>query len=112
MSSGLLTRSVLYASTRVPGVRRIPALKLLAAAELAMLTFDHFGRLERGERRRLLELIKIGRGRRRNLSESERAELATLIARVEPRLLAGHAMQKLSPVPLPRRLLFGPAKPR
>jgi hypothetical protein len=67
-------------------------------------------RLDRHERQRLIELTRAGRGRRRNLSEAEREELAVLIAKVEPRLLAGHAVQKLSPLPLPRRLVYGPRK--
>ena len=84
--------------------------KLLAAAELAILARNHVLFLDRGERRRLLELIRIGRGRRRNLSEPERDELSDLVAKLEPRLLAGHAVDKLSPVPIPRRLVYGSRK--
>ena len=84
--------------------------KLLAAAEIAMLARDHALLLDRGERRRLLELVRIGRGRRRNLSEPERDELTDLVAKLEPRLLAGHAVYKLSPVPIPRRLVYGSRK--
>jgi hypothetical protein len=103
-------RSVGHAVNRVPGLRRVPVLKLLAAAEVAMLARDHLMRLDRDQRQRLIELARKGRGRRRNLSEAEREELAMLIAKVEPRLLAGHAVQKLSPLPLPRRLVYGPRK--
>jgi hypothetical protein len=85
-------------------------LKVLAAAEIAMLAHDHVTRLDREERRRLVELIRIGHGRRRNLSDDERAELETLVARIEPRLLAGHAVAKLSPVPIPRRIVYGPRR--
>ncbi len=85
----------------------MPLLKLLAVAEVALLARDHIMRLSPNERRRLVELARIGRGRRHNLSEAEREELAVLIASMEPRLLAGHAVQKMSPVPLPRRLLYG-----
>jgi hypothetical protein len=86
----------------------VPVLKLLAAAEIALLARDHIMRLDRHERQRLVELVRIGRGRRGNLSEAERAELAGLIARIEPRLLAGQAVATLSPLPLPRRLVYGP----
>jgi hypothetical protein len=86
----------------------VPVLKLLAAAEIASLARDHIMRLDRHERQRLVELVRIGRGRRGKLSEAERAELAGLIARIEPRLLAGHAVKTLSPLPLPRRLVYGP----
>jgi hypothetical protein len=86
--------------------------RLLAAAELAMLAREHFSRLSPADRHRLVELIRIGRGRRSNLSEPEREELAALIARMEPRLLAGHMVEKLSPLPLPRRLVYGSASRR
>ena len=87
-------------------------LKLLAAAEIAMLARDHVLLLDSGERRRLLQLIRIGHGRRRNLSDPERDELAELVAKMEPRLLAGHAVDRLSPVPIPRRFVYGPRKRR
>jgi hypothetical protein len=93
--------------SRVPGLRRVPVLKVLAAAEIALLAHDHVTRLDRHERRRLLELIRIGRGRRRNLSEAEQEELTTLVAKMQPRQLAGMAVDKLSPVPIPKRLIYG-----
>jgi hypothetical protein len=77
-----------------------------------MLARDHVLLLDRRERRRLFELIRIGRGRRRNLSEPERDELADLVAKMEPRLLAGHTVDRLSPFPIPRRLVYGPRKKR
>jgi hypothetical protein len=85
----------------------VPVLKLLAAANIALLTRDHVMRLRPYERKRLVELVRIGASRRRNLSEAERHELAMLIARMEPRLLAGHAVDEFSPFPLPRRLVYG-----
>jgi hypothetical protein len=103
-------RPVTYAAGHVPGLKRLPVLKLLAAAEIALLAHDHLMRLNPDERRRLVALVRAGHGRRRNLSEAERDELATLIANMEPRLLAGAAADKLSPVPLPRRLVYGPRR--
>lgn len=85
-------------------------LKLLAAAEIALLVRDHFLRLDARERRRLVELVRKGRGRRRSLSDTEREELAVLIGRMEPRLLVGRAAQNLSPLHLPRRLVYGPGR--
>ncbi len=107
MPRGLTTRALLYATDRVPGVRRLPVLKLLVAAELALLAHEHVTRLTPYERRRVLALIGHGRGRRRNLSPAEREELATLIARMEPRMLFGRTVDRLSPVPLPSLLLYG-----
>jgi hypothetical protein len=41
------------------------------------------------------------------LTERERDELARLAAKAEPRLFLGLVVDKLSPVPLPKRLVFG-----
>lgn len=106
-----MTRSLGRALGHVPGLRRVPLLKLLSIAEVAMIARDHLMRLTPTERRRVIELVRIGRGRRRNLSQSERDELAGLVAKLEPRLLAGEAVKKLSPVPIPGRLVRGPRRP-
>jgi hypothetical protein len=110
MPHGFVTRSLGGAVSHVPGLRRVPVLKLLAAAEIAVLARDHIRRLNRQERRRLVELVRIGRGRPSNLSDAEREELSVLIARMEPRRLAGRAVERLSPLPLPRRLVYGPRR--
>lgn len=107
MPSRRLTRTIARVADRAPALKRVPVVKLLTAAELAVTARDHLRRLTPEERRRIAALIRIGRGRRRNLSDQEREELASLIAKVEPRLLAGQAIDALSPVPLPRRLLYG-----
>jgi hypothetical protein len=100
------------ASERVPGLRRIPVVKVLAAAELAMVARDHVARLSPSERRRLVALVRVGRGRRSRLTDDEREELEGLLAKLQPRLLVGEAIDRLSPVPLPRRLVFGPKNRR
>jgi hypothetical protein len=106
----LLNMTLGKASEKVPGLRRIPVVKLLSAAELALLARDHVARLSPGERRRLVVLVRVGRGRRSRLTSAERDELADLVAKLQPRLLMGEAINRLSPVPLPRRLVFGPKK--
>ncbi len=88
-------------------LRHIPVVKLIAAAELTLLAREHVLRLDSLERRRLLQLVRIGRGRPRNLTLAERTELALLIAKMEPRLFLGHTFTKLSPVRLPRRMVYG-----
>ncbi len=107
MVRGCITALLLRAVPRVPGLRRLPALKLLVAAELAMLARDHVQRLTPPERQRLVVLIRRGRGRSRNLSESEREELAALVVKMEPWLFLRLSVDKLSPWPLPRRLVRG-----
>src|SRR3954468_22957402 len=89
------------AARRVPGLKRLPMLKVLALAEIALLARDHVSRLDPGERRRMIELLRKGRGRTRDLSPEDRAELMALVAKAEPRRFAGMAADKLSPVPLP-----------
>lgn len=92
---------------RVPGLRHIPVVRLLAIAEIALIAHDHVTRLEPQERRRLVRLVRIGRGRSRRLSETEREELRRLVAKAEPRLFAGEVAEKLSPVKLPQRIVRG-----
>jgi hypothetical protein len=100
-------RSVIsHGISRIPGLRRLPVLKLLAIAEIALIARDHIGRLDRDERRRLVELVRRGR----HLTEEQRKELAALVAKAEPRLFAGLVADKLSPVPLPKRIVRGPKR--
>jgi hypothetical protein len=67
-------------------------------------------RLEPPERRRLIHLVRIGRGRPQRLSERQREELRRLVAKAEPRLFAGEVAEKLSPFKLPQRIVRGPKK--
>jgi hypothetical protein len=77
------------AAGRIPGLRRLPVFKLLAMGEIALAARDHLGRLEPEERRRLVALVRAGRGRRANLSGTDREELGILLAKLEPRAFAG-----------------------
>jgi hypothetical protein len=101
MPSSTTNRVIGFASHRIPGLRRLPVLKLLALGEVVLLAQSHLAKLDRGERRRLVELVRLGRGRKRNLSLREQNELSSLIAKAEPGLFAASAAQKLSPVPIP-----------
>ena len=105
-------RFLLHGISRVPGLKRIPIFKLLAVAEIAILARAHVARLTPQERRRGIELIKKARGRSGNLTASEREELTALVAKAEPRLFAGLAADKLSPVPLPKFIKHGKRKPQ
>jgi hypothetical protein len=87
--------------------KAVPLARLLAAAQVLMLARSHWQRLAPHERRRLLSLVRRGRGVGRGLSVAERAELARLIAKADPRLFAGLVAQRFSPVPLPRRVVRG-----
>lgn len=105
--AGLVTKTLGRTAERVPGLRRIPIVRLLAIGEIAVLARDHITRLDPGERRRLLVLLRNSHGRPSNLSARQHRELESLIAKLEPRLFAGAAMDKISPVSLPDRVLYG-----
>jgi hypothetical protein len=92
--------------------RGVPVLVLLSAFEVARLAVAHLKRLDAGERRRLFALVAAARRGPRGLSESERSELVALVAKLEPRAFVGSAAARLSPVPVPKRLLYGPRNSR
>jgi hypothetical protein len=97
---------------RVPGLRHLPIVRLLAIAEVVLVAQDHVTMLEPRERRRIVELLRIGRGRPQNLSPAEREELSELVAKAEPRLFVGEVAERLSPFKLPGRVVRGPQKRR
>ena len=86
-----------------PGLRRIPVMYLLMAGEVLLIAHNHLTRLNPGERRRFVALMRQGHGRPGNLSERDRQELQELIAKAEPKLFAQRAAVKLSPVRVPKR---------
>ena len=100
-------KAIAGGASRVPGLRRLPIYKLIAVGEIALVARTHIARLTPEERGRFIRLMRDAHGRPRNLSEADRDELQQLVAKTEPRIFAGHAIDRLSPVPLPRRLLFG-----
>ena len=93
-----MTHMAMPILSKIPLVRRIPVARLIIVAEVAMLAGEHVGRLDPGERRRVLELLRRGRGRPSNLSQRERAELAMLVAKAEPKLFARAVAKKFSPI--------------
>jgi hypothetical protein len=101
---------MVHGASQVPGLKRVPMLKLLAIGEIALAARAHAVRLDGDERRRLIRLVRAGRGRPSRLHDAERAELRELVAKAEPRLFAGTVADALSPVPLPRRVVHGPRR--
>jgi hypothetical protein len=96
------------AAARVPGLWRLPVLKLVALGEVAVLAHRHITKLTPAERHRLLERLRRGRVPGVGLSRAERDELQALVAKAEPRLFATEAAGKLSPMPS----RFGRGRPR
>jgi len=99
-------------TSRLPLLRRLPVMRLLAIGEVLLLAKAHLDRLEPDERRRLVLLLREGRLRRSRLTPRQRGELERLIAKAAPREFFGQAAQKLSPVPLPERVVRGPRRER
>jgi hypothetical protein len=87
--------------------RGVPIVGLLSAAEVANLAGRHWRKLAPAERRRLLSLLAKARHGAAGISEREREELGRLAAKLEPRVFIGSAAERLSPVPVPKRLLYG-----
>ncbi len=107
MASDSVTRNIGRVTRRVPGLRRVPVVMLVTAAELALVARDHLMLLTPAERRRLVTLVRIGRGRRDRLTDAQRRELELLMGKLQARRFMGDAVTRLSPVRLPRRLVYG-----
>jgi hypothetical protein len=88
-------------------LRGVPVVALLSAAEVAMIAKEHLTKLDSTERSRLVALVTHAHGRPGSLSASERDELGALVAKLEPRMFVGSAADRLSPMPVPKRLLYG-----
>jgi hypothetical protein len=87
--------------------RRIPVVELLMLAEVAQLAGRHVARLTPRDRRRLAVLLREARLRPSRLSEAHQDELRELVQKMEPRGFVGGAVERLSPLPLPERVLYG-----
>ena len=81
-------------------IRRLPFFKLVAILQLALLARRHLGVLTPAERRRMLDLTRHPK----TMTPAERRELRDLALKLEPRAFAGAAADRLSPLPLPRKL--------
>jgi hypothetical protein len=99
------------ASTARRMANAVPLARLLLIGEVALMTGRHLKKLDAEERRRLGSLV-LGSARKRGaLSAGERIELLRLVAKLEPRLLFGTAVRRVSPVPIPGRVLYGKRRP-
>lgn len=104
MPASPLSRRLGTAAAHTPGLRKLPVFRLLLLGEVLLIARNHFEELTPKERRRLVVLVRDAHGRpRKNLNDRERQELQDLIDKVDPRLFAAEAAEKLSPVPLPKR---------
>jgi hypothetical protein len=74
--------------------KRIPFIKIIALAQLAMLARQHYQRLDGNERKRLLDLVRHPQ----SLTPADKSELKGLVAKMEPRAFAGSAARHVSPL--------------
>ena len=86
-----------------PVVKGVPVARLIVLGELLLLAREHLHKLEPQERRRVLQLVRRGRGRPRNLSDRDRRELAHLIEKAEPREFLGSAAKRVVGFGIPGR---------
>lgn len=82
-------------------IRKFPVARVLAAAEVLMLARKHLLKLEPHERRRIIELVRLGHGRPDHLSARDRRELSRLVEKTEPREFMRSAMKKAAGLPVP-----------
>ena len=80
-------------------LKKMPLFRLLAVGRTALLARRHLRRLDAGDRHRLVELVRKGRGMR----AGERDELRAILAKLGPREFAYATADAFSPVKLPRR---------
>ena len=73
--------------------KRIPYLKLIALAQIAMLARQHYQRPNADERQRLLALVRHPR----DMTPTDRDELKGLVTKMEPGAFAGSAARHASP---------------
>jgi hypothetical protein len=81
-------------------IRRLPILRLVAIAKLALVAKKHLEHLTPAERRRLAKLAR----RPRSLTPKQQRELRRLVGKIDLRAFAGSTADSFSPLPLPRRL--------
>jgi hypothetical protein len=105
---GLMLRLLIRGGPLKRFATGFPIVGVFLAAEVAAMAWTHFSKLNSAQRRRLIALLSQSRGRPRSLSHSEREDLSAIFAALEPRLFLGSATRRLSPVPVPKRLLYGP----
>jgi hypothetical protein len=103
MPSSFTNVAVARAVGKLPLVRNLPVARLVVLAEVAILAKDHIERLEPAERRKLVVLLRDAKGRPGNLSDRQRRELESLVAKLEPKLFASKAIDRFSPFPTRRR---------
>jgi hypothetical protein len=93
------------AASRVPGLKMLPVVRLIMAAEVLLIGKHHLDRLSAEERGHLIGLVTKAKGRPKNLSAQDQAELSAIVEKLEPRLFLAEATDRISPVGVPSPML-------
>ncbi len=104
-SRGLYTQLAGRALQRVPGLRMLPVVRLIMAAEVLAIGKHHFDRITPEERGQLLRLVAKAKGRPKNLSEADQLDLTKIVEKLEPRLFLAEATDRISPIGVPSPVL-------
>lgn len=104
-SRGLSTQLIGRVAQRVPGLRALPVVRLIMAAEVLVIGKHHFDRITPDERGQVIRLVAKAKGRPKNLSEPEQVELTRIVEKLEPRLFLAEATDRMSPIGVPSPLL-------
>ena len=79
------------------GMRWTVWARILIVAEIALTIKRHLDMLEPVERRDLQRIVRKSKGRPSNLNSRERERLGSIVAKLEPTLLARQAAQAAAP---------------
>jgi hypothetical protein len=101
---GLYLQMAGRVAQKVPGLRALPVVRLVMAAEVLLIGKHHLDRLTPEERGRMVRLVAKAKGRPRSLTEQERVDLAAIVEKLEPRAFLATAGERLSPVGMPESL--------
>jgi mannose-1-phosphate guanylyltransferase len=96
--AGIVARRALR---KIPLLGRFSPLQLLALAQVLSLARQHFERLTVAERRRIVVILRAAHGDPRRLGVEDRRELASLIAKLEPKLFVELAGRQMAAAPAP-----------
>jgi hypothetical protein len=102
---GLMTQLAGRAAQRVPGLRMLPVVRLIMAAEVLVIGKHHLDRITPDERGQMLRLLAKAKGRPKNLSEQDQIDLTKIVEKLEPRLFLAEATDRISPVGVPSPVL-------
>ena len=96
--------------TRIPGLKRLPVMKVLALGEIALLAQRHLSLLTPDERRRLVALVRRARAARATCRRTSARSSPSWSPRRSRAGSPASPPTRSLPCPLPKRLVNGPKR--